>query len=154
MRSRLLRIGLSLIAIILFLTQSAAQDKEKPAPPKQKAVVGEDDDYRRFFKRPTNTPEYWNAMQFEIDVGKYDLAAVHLRNLLNFKPADADLVKLADELGFAAFLKLRNVHRWSDDAKINKEALANVEVVIKEWIETAKELGRPVPAPKGRLVFA
>lgn len=34
------------------------------------------------------------------------------------------------------------------------EALANVEVVIREWIETAKELGRPIPEPKGRLVFA
>ncbi len=34
------------------------------------------------------------------------------------------------------------------------EAIANVEVVIREWIETAKELGRPIPQPKGRLVFA
>jgi len=34
------------------------------------------------------------------------------------------------------------------------KALANVEVVMKEWIQTAKELGRPIPEPKGRLVFA
>jgi predicted RNase H-like HicB family nuclease len=40
------------------------------------------------------------------------------------------------------------------DGKTYREALANVEVVIREWIETAKELGRPIPAPKGRLVFA
>jgi predicted RNase H-like HicB family nuclease len=40
------------------------------------------------------------------------------------------------------------------DGKTYREALANVEVVIKEWIETATELGRPVPQPKGRLVFA
>ncbi len=40
------------------------------------------------------------------------------------------------------------------DGGTYQEALANVEVVIKEWIETAKELGRPIPAPKGRLVFA
>jgi len=40
------------------------------------------------------------------------------------------------------------------DGKTQKEALKNVEVVIKEWIETAKELGRPIPQPKGRLVFA
>ena len=40
------------------------------------------------------------------------------------------------------------------DGKTYQEALANVEVVIQEWIETAKELGRPVPKPKGRLVFA
>ena len=30
----------------------------------------------------------------------------------------------------------------------------NVEVVIQEWLETAKELGRSLPEPKGRLVFA
>lgn len=40
------------------------------------------------------------------------------------------------------------------DGKTYREALANVEIVIREWIETAKELGRPIPAPKGRLVFA
>jgi predicted RNase H-like HicB family nuclease len=40
------------------------------------------------------------------------------------------------------------------DGKTYREALANVEVVIKEWIETATELGRPIPQPKGRLVFA
>jgi predicted RNase H-like HicB family nuclease len=40
------------------------------------------------------------------------------------------------------------------DGKTHQEALANAKVVIREWVETAKELGRPIPAPKGRLVFA
>jgi predicted RNase H-like HicB family nuclease/predicted RNA binding protein YcfA (HicA-like mRNA interferase family) len=40
------------------------------------------------------------------------------------------------------------------DGKTYKEALASVEVVIQEWMETAKELGRPIPAPRGRLAFA
>ena len=40
------------------------------------------------------------------------------------------------------------------DGKTYQEALANVEVIIGEWLETARELGRPIPAPKGRLVFA
>ena len=34
------------------------------------------------------------------------------------------------------------------------EALANVQVIIDEWIETAKELGRPIPEPRGRLIYA
>lgn len=40
------------------------------------------------------------------------------------------------------------------DGKTYQAALANVEVVIREWIDTAKELGRPIPVPKGCLVFA
>jgi predicted RNase H-like HicB family nuclease len=39
------------------------------------------------------------------------------------------------------------------DGTTYQEAIANAEVVIKEWIETAAELGRPIPEPKGRLVF-
>lgn len=40
------------------------------------------------------------------------------------------------------------------DGATHQEALASVEVVIQEWIATAKELGRPIPEPKGRLLFA
>ena len=40
------------------------------------------------------------------------------------------------------------------DGPSRQEALANAEVVISEWLETARELGRPVPEPKGRLLFA
>lgn len=40
------------------------------------------------------------------------------------------------------------------DGRTYKEAVANAEVIIDEWIETAKELGRPIPQPKGRLLYA
>ena len=40
------------------------------------------------------------------------------------------------------------------DGATYAEALANVDVIIQEWIETAKELGRPIPEPKGRLMYA
>ena len=40
------------------------------------------------------------------------------------------------------------------DGKTYPEAISNAEVIIQEWIETAKELNRPVPQPKGRLMYA
>lgn len=40
------------------------------------------------------------------------------------------------------------------DGATYEEALANVNLVAQEWVETALELGRPVPDPKGRLTFA
>jgi predicted RNase H-like HicB family nuclease len=40
------------------------------------------------------------------------------------------------------------------DGATYQEALANVQVIITGWLETAKELGRPIPKPKGRLMYA
>ncbi len=40
------------------------------------------------------------------------------------------------------------------DGATREEALTNAQVIIKEWIKTAKELGRLIPEPKGRLTFA
>lgn len=40
------------------------------------------------------------------------------------------------------------------DGKTYQEALANAEIVIDEWLETARNLDRQIPEPKGRLVFA
>ena len=40
------------------------------------------------------------------------------------------------------------------DGKTYHQALANAEVIIREWIETAKGLGRTIPQPRGRLAFA
>ena len=40
------------------------------------------------------------------------------------------------------------------DGETYAQALANAEVVIREWIATARELGRPIPEPKGRLLYA
>lgn len=33
------------------------------------------------------------------------------------------------------------------------DALANAEIIINEWIETAQNLNRPIPIPKGRVKY-
>ncbi|MHC1742332.1 MAG: type II toxin-antitoxin system HicB family antitoxin [Syntrophobacteraceae bacterium] len=35
-----------------------------------------------------------------------------------------------------------------------QEAVANAETVIQDWIDTAHELGRSIPEPRGRLMYA
>lgn len=40
------------------------------------------------------------------------------------------------------------------DGQTYKEALTNVEGIIQEWIDTANELKRPIPEPRGRLLYA
>jgi predicted RNase H-like HicB family nuclease len=40
------------------------------------------------------------------------------------------------------------------DGPTRQAALASAEIVIAEWLETARELGRPIPEPKGRLLYA
>ena len=40
------------------------------------------------------------------------------------------------------------------DGQTYAEAVANAEVIIDEWIEIARKLGRPIPEPRGKLVYA
>jgi len=40
------------------------------------------------------------------------------------------------------------------DGATYEEAIRNAKVVISEWIETAKSLGREIPTPKGKLAYA
>lgn len=40
------------------------------------------------------------------------------------------------------------------DGETYEQAVANAQQVIEEWIETARELGRSIPEPRGRLLYA
>ncbi|HPS13098.1 MAG TPA: type II toxin-antitoxin system HicB family antitoxin [Prolixibacteraceae bacterium] len=40
------------------------------------------------------------------------------------------------------------------DGKSYAEAVSNADMVISEWIETARSLNRPIPEPRGRLLYA
>jgi predicted RNase H-like HicB family nuclease len=56
-----------------------------------------------------------------------------------------------DEAFIAEVLELAGC---TADGETYDEALANARVVIQEWIETARALGRSIPEPKGRLMYA
>jgi len=40
------------------------------------------------------------------------------------------------------------------DGETYEEVLKNIQIIISEWVETAKELGREIPEPKGKLMYA
>lgn len=40
------------------------------------------------------------------------------------------------------------------DGATYHEAVSNAEVVIQEWIETSNLLGRRIPEPRGKLMYA
>ncbi|MEG4498175.1 type II toxin-antitoxin system HicB family antitoxin [Microcoleus sp. F10-B4] len=40
------------------------------------------------------------------------------------------------------------------DGETYQEALQNLEIIMQEWVETARQLGRSIPQPKNRLMFA
>jgi predicted RNase H-like HicB family nuclease len=40
------------------------------------------------------------------------------------------------------------------DGATYQEAVTNAQLVIEQWLETARELGRPIPEPRGKLAYA
>ncbi len=46
------------------------------------------------------------------------------------------------------------LHGCMADGQSYQEALTNVSSIIEDWIETAKSLGRSIPEPKGKLMYA
>ena len=58
------------------------------------------------------------------------------------KEDDAFIVEVAELPGCMA------------DGATYEEAVANAQTTIREWLETAEAIGRPIPQPKGRLMYA
>ncbi len=93
------------------------------------------EEYRLFFKRPETAIEYWAAIKFEMDLGKFDLAGLHLKLMLAKDPpenVDKDLIKLELAEGMSAFLRLKQVRPelWSDHPPFRKEAVESVDKLI------------------------
>jgi hypothetical protein len=138
----LLRFGTGVVFVMVLLSPSAGQDKDQPK--KDKALPAEPppkerDDYRQYFKKPETINEYWKAMQFEIELGEYGLAAKHLRGLLAKPPTDEDLIQLEAKYGTAAFMKLRTIRRWSDKDAEQKQALDDVEELNRLVVAAVKK---------------
>src|ERR1700730_11758017 len=105
-----------LLALAALLPSARAQEQIKPEIQKgeskiaatKKVMEKAQEEYRTFFKEPKNALEYWAALSFEVQVGKFDVAAYHLEKLLKQpdKERDEDLLKIEDVEGMNTFLRL------------------------------------------------
>lgn len=149
MIQHILRFGTGVVFLMVLLGSTAAQQPDKPkGPPPRPEPERDLDQYRQFFKAPTTAEGYWRRMQFEIDVGQYDLAARWLHGLVTKPPTDEDYLALEEKFGMAAFLKLRTlpplrdhgqvVPRWSEDPKLQQQTLDDIEILIKGVTDTIK----------------
>jgi predicted RNase H-like HicB family nuclease len=65
-----------------------------------------------------------------------------------------ELIIYWSEVDQAFIVEVPELPGCAADGETYQEAVQNAEVVIQEWIETAQELGRSIPEPRGRLLFA
>ncbi|MCL6436314.1 MAG: type II toxin-antitoxin system HicB family antitoxin [Leptolyngbyaceae cyanobacterium HOT.MB2.61] len=65
-----------------------------------------------------------------------------------------ELIIYWSEIDQAFIVEVPELPGCAADGETYQDAVQNAEVVIQEWIETAQELGRPIPEPRGRLLFA
>ena len=65
-----------------------------------------------------------------------------------------ELILYWSEVDQSFIVEVPELSGCAADGETYQEAVQNAEVVIKQWIETAQDLGRPIPEPKGRLLFA
>ena len=65
-----------------------------------------------------------------------------------------ELIIYWSEVDQAFIVEIPELSGCAADGETYQEAVQNAEVVIREWIETAQELGRAIPEPRGRWLFA
>jgi hypothetical protein len=134
---------------LLLSTTSVAQVKKPPDPKPdiKKLLADADERYRTLYERPREVVEFWAALQFEITVGKFDIAGLHLDLLLKKEPkADVDqkLLDIEEAEGLGSFVKLQEVRKWHEHPDLEKQARDNVRVLIQRVLDALeKRLGDP-----------
>jgi hypothetical protein len=146
-------LGVLILGLFLAGPRSQAQPDKKPPKVDEKQGMAEllqkaEEEYRLYFKRPEKVAEFWAAVRFEIGLGKFDLAALHLKRLLGKEPkeeVDKELLKIEEVQGLSAFLKFQTIKKWSDVPNFQKEAEKNVDLLIQRVTAALdKHLSDPV----------
>jgi predicted RNase H-like HicB family nuclease len=65
-----------------------------------------------------------------------------------------ELIIYWSEIDNAYLVEVPELAGCMADGSTYQEAVKNAELIISEWLDTAQHLGRIIPEPKGRLLFA
>src|SRR6266849_6162608 len=94
-------------------------------------------DSRQFYKKPETTAEFWRAMNHEIELGQYKIAAGYLKGFLARNPTDEELLQIQDNEGSSAFQRLLTIPELRADAK---PLVERVNVVVQKHLSEPKRL--------------
>lgn len=140
-------LGVALVSLIL--SQSLGQDKPgaaKKGDTKKEELRKAEDEYRTFFKKPENAMEFWAALNFEIGVGKLDLALEYLKGFVGKDPktrspaaTDQELVDIEEAEGMSIFLRLLQIPQLRDEAK---PLLERVTAAVKKHVGDAGRIAK------------
>ena len=112
------------------------------------------DDFRKFLPKPETAMEFWQAMRFEISVGKYDIAALHLKGFLDKMPTDEELLKIEDKEGMSAFLQLLTIPETRKDAGPLIERVSEVVKKVRSDPERIKKFVKNLGATPEERAYA
>lgn len=65
-----------------------------------------------------------------------------------------EMIVYWSEIDNAYLVEVPEIAGCMADGATYQEAVNNAQQIIQEWLDTAQELGRFIPKPKGRLLYA
>ena len=92
----------------------------------QQAAPAQQIDTKQFYKKPETVAEFWRVMKHEIELGQFQLADEYLKGFLAKNPTDQDLLKIHEQEGTSAFLRLLLIPEMAKDAKPLVERVGRV----------------------------
>jgi hypothetical protein len=92
----------------------------------------------QFYKKPETTAELWRAVNHEIELGQYKLAAAYLHGFLAKNPSDDELLQIQENEGSSAFTRLLNIPELRSEAKglvERVDALVQKHLSDRKWLD-------------------
>jgi CheY-like chemotaxis protein len=136
MLARTSRLALAFLTGLLLLASAAAQD------------------FRQALKKPETAMEYWNAVLFEISVGKYDIAASNLKGFLEKMPTDEELIKIEEKEGMSVFLQFITIPETRKDGSALLERVTEVIKKHRSDPERIKKFVKNLGATEEERAYA